>query len=109
MLCFLIFRFESFETQHYSDSCYKYTGRGIDYRGTFNIANDEGGETYDCLKWTSQTAIQNKWTVKKYPEEGLGDHNYCRNPDHWDRGPWCVTAEEPYFKLCTSIPECDEG
>ena len=97
----------NFETQQYSDSCY--TGRGIDYRGTANIATGGDGETYECLKWTSQTAIVNNWTVEDYPEGGLGDHNYCRNPDHNYRGLWCVTAEEPYYKYCTAIPECTEG
>uniref|UniRef100_H0ZC96 Kringle-containing protein marking the eye and the nose n=1 Tax=Taeniopygia guttata TaxID=59729 RepID=H0ZC96_TAEGU len=39
--------------------------------------------------------------------EGLGEHNYCRNPDG-DVSPWCYIAEHEdgiYWKYC-EIPSC---
>ena len=41
-----------------------------------------------------------------FPDGGLGDHNYCRNPDDslW---PWCYNkySTMPRYEYC-SIPAC---
>ena len=52
-------------------------GNGANYRGTQNRAKN--GAT--CQKWTSQRPRRHNRTPQNYPNFGLGNHNYCRNPD----------------------------
>lgn len=49
-----------------------------DYRGT--IATTNSGRT--CQPWSSQYPHTHTRTDEQYPGTGLGDHNYCRNPDN---------------------------
>nr|DBA18863.1 TPA: hypothetical protein GDO54_014758 [Pyxicephalus adspersus] len=79
-----------------------FTVNGKDYRGSVNHA-----EGVPCLYW-NQT-IQHRFNTHSDPtgELGLGDHNYCRNPDS-DVQPWCYVAETEdgvYWKFC-DIPTC---
>ncbi|XP_072049112.1 uncharacterized protein [Amphiura filiformis] len=63
---------------------------GGDYRGT--VAVTVTGKT--CQKWTEQVPHQHEVTPDNYPGIGLGDHNYCRNPDNEPKGTWCYTIDE---------------
>ncbi|XP_006820856.1 uncharacterized protein LOC102803543, partial [Saccoglossus kowalevskii] len=58
-----------------------------DYRGTKTTT--VGGET--CQKWSSQSPHSHIRTEERYPNMGLGDHNYCRNPDG-EEDTWCYTS-----------------
>ena len=60
------------------------------YRGC--QAKTKSGKT--CQKWTEQAPHGHSRTPEKYPNLGLGDHNYCRNPDHEPNGIWCYTSEK---------------
>ena len=67
--------------------CYT-SSKAVDYRGF--TSTTESGKT--CQKWTSQTPHDHSRTPSKYPNVGLGDHNYCRNPDGENRA-WCYTTD----------------
>ncbi|XP_077862158.1 putative apolipoprotein(a)-like protein 2 [Saccoglossus kowalevskii] len=58
-----------------------------DYRGIVNTTIS--GET--CQKWTVQTPHPHTRTPSNFPDTGLGNHNYCRNPDA-EIQTWCYTA-----------------
>ena len=62
---------------------------GRDYRGHVAVTNT----SKTCQKWTSQAPHKHHRTPKEYPLAGLGDHNYCRNPDSEPNGPWCYTED----------------
>jgi len=67
--------------------CYTLTD-GSDYRGT--VSTTPNGRT--CQQWTNQSPHQHTMLPENYPNSGLGDHNYCRNPDN-AAGPWCYTTD----------------
>ncbi|OXB85049.1 UNVERIFIED_CONTAM: hypothetical protein H355_016171 [Colinus virginianus] len=82
-----------------------YTANGADYRGTQNQTSQHAGKP--CLFWNE--TFEHPYNTLKYPngEGGLGEHNYCRNPDG-DVSPWCYIAEHEdgiYWKYC-EIPSC---
>jgi len=72
--------------------------RGKNYRGCQNYTLT--GKT--CQKWSSQSphrhsnrpsSIGRSWgeRLRKEDSRGLGNHNYCRNPDNEPGGIWCYT------------------
>lgn len=90
------------------------TGQGSSYRGTWSLSSS-GTE---CINWNSTSLRGKKFTARK-PEAvtlGLGNHNYCRNPDG-DTKPWCyvyrrsqITWEFCSVPNCTTAPaECVQG
>ncbi|XP_053552890.1 kremen protein 2-like, partial [Bombina bombina] len=77
---------------------------GVDYRGSMNYA---GSEKVPCLYWNQTT--QHLYNTQSHSTQdlGLGNHNYCRNPDG-DVQPWCYVSESEegiYWKYC-DIPTC---
>nr|XP_005993354.1 PREDICTED: kremen protein 1 [Latimeria chalumnae] len=82
-----------------------FTVNGVDYRGSQNQTTLHGGKP--CLFWNE--TFQHPYNTLRYRngEGGLGDHNYCRNPDG-DVRPWCYIPEHEdsvYWKYC-DIPTC---
>ena len=60
-----------------------------------------------CQNWTSQSPHEHN---KVLGEKGVGDHNYCRNPDGEDT-IWCYTTDpSKRWEFCNPIGEreCDE-
>ncbi|CAH1247164.1 PLAT [Branchiostoma lanceolatum] len=78
-----------------------YVEQGETYRGT--ASSTLSGRT--CINWSEATNM--RYSTMRYPdgEFGLGDHNYCRNPDQ-DKQPWCYVNMEQGFDYC-EIPRCD--
>ncbi|MCI4384341.1 hypothetical protein PGIGA_G00037580 [Pangasianodon gigas] len=67
------------------DDCYE--GDGASYRGFAS----ETVSGHDCLPWNSHVitfAADDDDTEVKEEEDGIGPHNYCRNPDG-ESQPWC--------------------
>ncbi|XP_063956498.1 uncharacterized protein LOC129263243 [Lytechinus pictus] len=69
-----------------SRECYSSTDMS-DYRGSVN--QTISGRT--CQKWTSFEPHDHFRTAARYPMRGVGDHNYCRNPDG-EPFAWCYTT-----------------
>ncbi|XP_068617202.1 phosphoinositide-3-kinase-interacting protein 1 [Brachionichthys hirsutus] len=59
---------------------------GVGYRGPQQSSS--AGLT--CLHWTNATRDYDV-SVTPDSQTGVGDHNYCRNPDS-SEGPWCYVA-----------------
>ncbi|XP_040050713.2 phosphoinositide-3-kinase-interacting protein 1 [Gasterosteus aculeatus] len=59
---------------------------GVQYRG--EVHSSSSGLT--CLNWAN-TSRDYDDGVQPDSQTGVGDHNYCRNPDS-SEGPWCYIA-----------------
>ncbi|XP_077981543.1 plasminogen-like [Glandiceps talaboti] len=91
------------ETAGYTP-CYHNTTQ-VDYRGT--VSYTETGKT--CQKWSSQSPHQHKYTSINYPNDGLGDHNYCRNPGNEHHIAWCYTTDPiTRYENC-KVPSIEEA
>eukprot|EP01083_Nonionella_stella_P285630 972342_1 len=67
------------------------TGKGYAYRGC--TSKTISGKT--CQRWTSQHPHRHTRTASNYPHKGIGNHNYCRNPDG-EPTIWCYTTDPHY-------------
>ncbi|CAO2611645.1 Tissue-type plasminogen activator [Lemmus lemmus] len=81
--------------------------QGITYRGTWSTA-ENGAE---CINWNSSVLSLKRYNARR-PDAiklGLGNHNYCRNPDR-DSKPWCyVFKAGKYTSEFCSTPACPKG
>ncbi|XP_032408258.1 tissue-type plasminogen activator [Xiphophorus hellerii] len=74
-------------------------GKGTSYRGTVSVSSNG----HRCLKWSK---TQHSWSDLKSDLNGVGNHNYCRNPNN-SRRPWCYVKTRSQVKreYC-DIPKC---
>uniref|UniRef100_A0A672JB10 Plasminogen activator n=1 Tax=Salarias fasciatus TaxID=181472 RepID=A0A672JB10_SALFA len=81
-------------------------GQGEGYRGTWSISHS-GAE---CINWNSTSLRGRRFTARKIDASslGLGNHNFCRNPDN-DDTPWCYVYKgtQIVWEFC-SLPKCPE-
>src|SRR6218665_1519089 len=78
--------YRCFLTLFLSVDCFKNEEpRGRDYRGRLFYTS----EGVTCQRWSKQ--YPHNHTIGLNREEGIGDHNYCRNPYGMRRRPWCYT------------------
>lgn len=79
--------------------------RSGEYRGCQNITHS--GKT--CQQWSAQTPHEHGNSPEARPGKGLGDHNYCRNPDG-EPSIWCYTTDATSrWELCSPLidtPKC---
>uniref|UniRef100_A0A8D0HAS4 Plasminogen activator n=1 Tax=Sphenodon punctatus TaxID=8508 RepID=A0A8D0HAS4_SPHPU len=85
--------------------CYQDTGAA--YRGTWSTTVT-GAE---CLNWNSNSLAQKRYNARRgdAAQLGLGNHNYCRNPDE-DSRPWChIYRGGQYTWEYCNTPACSRG
>ncbi|XP_064519431.1 hyaluronan-binding protein 2 isoform X1 [Pseudopipra pipra] len=86
------------------DDCYKEDSSN--YRGRVNQAVD--GRT--CLNWNSHHILDFPFNafMENADFYGIGDHNFCRNPDE-DEKPWCYVRKnkEIDWEFCDVSPCSD--
>ena len=83
-------RWEFCDVPQCDSQCGTAAEKQADYRGAISVTH--AGKP--CQKWTSQTPNRHSRTPSNYPDKGLGDHNFCRNPDGEPRA-WCYDADAP--------------
>ncbi|KAJ3604720.1 hypothetical protein NHX12_029459 [Muraenolepis orangiensis] len=76
---------------------------GAGYRGDLQVSSTG----LPCLVWTNLTREED--VVHPDSETGVGDHNYCRNPDS-SEGPWCFIGgpDGTVQRQACSIQPCTE-
>ncbi|XP_071944172.1 scavenger receptor cysteine-rich domain superfamily protein-like [Antedon mediterranea] len=79
--------------------CFKVSD-GSDYRGTQDTT--ENGRY--CLSWTSTIKGRDAIYPVDYTNKGIGDHNFCRNPNGRCR-PWCYSGNFYEMNDC-AVPSC---
>ncbi|KAM4749474.1 tissue-type plasminogen activator isoform 2-T2 [Rhinophrynus dorsalis] len=83
-------------------SCYE--GSGQTYRGTHS--QTQSGAV--CVNWNSVGLSEQRYNAQRRDAMylGLGNHNYCRNPDG-DTKPWCHVFKDGKYtwEYCT-MPAC---
>merc|ERR550514_2338090 len=68
-------------------SCYEESDKGKSYKGL--LTSTSSGRK--CQVWSKQKP--HKIGIEASNENGLGNHNYCRNPDGSFDKPWCFTMD----------------
>ena len=97
---------KTYDSMQSCDETIRGTG-GDGYRGC--QTKTKTGRT--CQKWTDGVGQSSSNTdphghnvsAANYPNKGLGDHNYCRNPDG-EPGIWCYTTDpDKRWELCDPV------
>ncbi|XP_072165248.1 apolipoprotein(a)-like [Diadema setosum] len=78
-----------------------YTSNGEDYRG-FSFTTQGG---HQCANWIAAANQNVGVTPQSYPNGGIGNHNFCRNPDQ-DARPWCYHSS-PGTSVITGWMYCN--
>ncbi|CAH2275155.1 tissue-type plasminogen activator [Pelobates cultripes] len=84
------------------EACYE--GSGTTYRGVHSVT--QSGAV--CVNWNSEGIRRQLYHGHRSDalQLGLGNHNYCRNPDN-DYKPWChVFKDGRYTWEFCSVPAC---
>lgn len=66
---------------------------------TYNGTNNSTITGFTCQIWSDITPNNHSYTM-------VGDHNYCRNPDIHEGGPWCYTTDVNKRWESCNVPLC---
>ena len=62
-----------------------------------------------CLKWTDDSLYYKDYNINSgdfdFPDKGLGDHNYCRNPDLYTSA-YCFYGYGYMDAAKCDVPQC---
>eukprot|EP00928_Gymnodinium_smaydae_P079243 TRINITY_DN63218_c0_g1_i1.p1 TRINITY_DN63218_c0_g1~~TRINITY_DN63218_c0_g1_i1.p1 ORF type:complete len:194 (+),score=16.64 TRINITY_DN63218_c0_g1_i1:42-584(+) len=85
-------------------ACFTEKQGGKNYRG--NVSVTVSGRK--CQKWTSNMPWNGTMKYAATAGNGLGDHNFCRNPGGDLLQPWCFTTDanpQHMIEVC-DVPRC---
>lgn len=85
----------------FDTGCYDEEDKGETYRGL--VTSTVSGRT--CEKWTSDKP--HKATGLGGDDVGIGNHNFCRNPDGSEEKPWCFTMDPTVEREKCNVPKCE--
>merc|ERR1719345_544181 len=85
----------------FDTGCYNKRDKGLKYRGL--LTSTASGRT--CQKWLDDKPHK---TGQEPTAPGLGNHNFCRNPDGSEEKPWCFTMDPSpdHEKETCDVPVC---
>ena len=72
------------------------------YKGTQSVTSSG----FTCQKWTEQSPQSHEITPDKFGDKGIGDHNYCRNPEEKFDITWCYTTDPSVRWDSCDVPTC---
>merc|ERR1719331_3511932 len=92
----------SAQLSDFDTSCYEEGDKGKAYKGL--VTSTTSGRS--CQNWLKDKP-HNIGTAPS-TENGLGNHNYCRNPDGSEDKPWCYTMDPSpdHEKETCEVPVC---
>merc|ERR1719198_2587393 len=98
----LLVGFVSCQLSGFDMSCYEESDKGKAYKGL--ATSTTSGRT--CQNWLKDKL--HSISTEPSTENGLGNHNYCRNPDGSEDKPWCYTMDPSpdHEKETCDIPVC---
>lgn len=85
----------------FDTGCYDEEDMGETYRGL--VTSTSSGRT--CQKWLDDKPHK---TGQEPSGPGLGNHNFCRNPDGSEKKPWCFTQDPAVERETCNVPKCEE-
>lgn len=71
-----------------------------------NVSRTNSGRR--CQNWLSNYPHKITYTPENTPGAGLGDHNYCRNPDNTPNKTWCYTEDPTVQKEYCDVTDWRE-
>lgn len=91
---------------------WEHCNTGCDYDNCI-IDGDRYGEKYKGNIGKTSSGIQcQKWNSSKPHRPNVvpdkKNHNFCRNPDHDSKGPWCYTRDRNTRWEHCSVPRCSD-
>merc|ERR1719451_182653 len=102
VLCLSMLALAAGQLSDFDLSCYEESDKGKAYKGL--ATSTSSGRS--CQNWLKD--MPHSISIDPSSENGLGNHNYCRNPDGSEDKPWCYTMDPSpdHEKETCDIPVC---